>query len=290
MKSEKYVALGCQSIIQAQVSDHKPLIKDGVLSWNIMMRGRKTERGFNTAFALQETQEQYQQRLTHIAAVLAEIASAQTIRVIALQEAPIESADIEVFRVALARYEILKEFLPALSSPQRVSIWGLMTLVAVDVYDWQHALSVWSGELAIFNDRVQQVRVSHKHSQDVEAITIMNVHMPYREAHNHPDYVNTKLAQMFYRRVTADIPHGLIIVGDFNVNPQHFSVNPEHVFSREHNNVQLGEQCCYRENVDALVATPATFSALLAQAGMFRAPVRAGNIGTTLQLDICRIA
>jgi hypothetical protein len=69
-----YYCLNGYDVITKQVSDHHPVVHDGVLFWNIMMQCKaRNGHGFNNGFGIIETELEYIRRLFIVACVIAEI-------------------------------------------------------------------------------------------------------------------------------------------------------------------------------------------------------------------------
>jgi hypothetical protein len=122
-------------VIAGRVSDHHPVIHNGVLFWNIMMQGRArgAKGGFNNGFGMIETEKQYMKRLHKVAHVIAEIIyNNPDIETIGLCEGPIEISHVNVLYKTLKQYEWMERFFgdnlihkPDLASHPH---WGLLML------------------------------------------------------------------------------------------------------------------------------------------------------------------
>jgi hypothetical protein len=244
-------------VLNEKISDHKPLVKNGIVSWNIMMQGKKTRHGYNNAFKLQESQDQYQQRLAAVVNVLSQIVARDDAAVIALQEAPISPEDVQFFSDQFKQYPSLSRYLKTLKDEALVTPWGIMTLVDANQYQYSRLLSVWSGELSVFNQRAQQLRIKPHHSSEGSARQIVNAHMPYRESHNNSRYVRDVLMRILYVSTASILPDRVTLAADFNVDPTLLGYNHACVFSKKENNLHLndaGNQ--YHESVDAIIQKP----------------------------------
>lgn len=77
MKNRYFKCLKGKDVITEKVSDHRPIIHDGVLFWNVMMQGKlrngRTGISYNNGLGIIETDEHYINRLKKIADVIAEI-------------------------------------------------------------------------------------------------------------------------------------------------------------------------------------------------------------------------
>lgn len=112
------IELSClngNDVISASVSDHHPIIHDGVLFWNVMMQARiRTGRegmSYNNGFGIVESEEDYINRLNKIAAVIAEIVHRYpTIEVISLCEGPVQPLHINALLQCLKNYYSMHKF------------------------------------------------------------------------------------------------------------------------------------------------------------------------------------
>lgn len=126
--------LNGKDVITAKVSDHHPIIHDGVLFWNIMMQGnRRRSGGFNNAFSIIEMDEKYLRRLTKVANVLSEIVYQHpNIEIIGLCEGPIHLEHVNHFIQSIKTFEWMNRFFsndnfykPSLDKYEN---WGLLML------------------------------------------------------------------------------------------------------------------------------------------------------------------
>lgn len=127
-----------QDVITAKISDHHPIIHNGVLFWNVMMQAnirRNKEHksiGYNNAFALIEDQQSYHLRLVKIAHVIAEIIFfCSSIEVITLCEGP-KLADVHILLNSFKNFSYMHKFLNSsqLHKPhiKNALDWGLLML------------------------------------------------------------------------------------------------------------------------------------------------------------------
>lgn len=241
-------------VFENKISDHKPIMNEGILSWNIMMQGRqRNAESYNNGFRIVETKQQYQDRLILVAYTLAEIISLHPeVTVIALQEAPITPDDIAIFTSAIAEHAILAPFAKMMSDKHLVSTWGLMTLVDNDTHEYKRLLSVFSEDIYEFNERAHTIRI-YNTASTTGYTDIMNIHIPYR-LHNQAEDVSKSIDKLVYAAQEFVIPDHQIVCGDINVNPKLLSHNSESVFSKPENNIQSrADGSSYRENVDAIM-------------------------------------
>ncbi len=109
----RFSCLNNNDVISKQISDHHPVIHDGVLFWNIMMQGNRRNGGlgFNNGFGLIESDKEYSRRLTMVAEVIAEaVYQDSSIEVISLCEGPIKSEHTEVLFQALMKFPCMTRF------------------------------------------------------------------------------------------------------------------------------------------------------------------------------------
>lgn len=104
-----------KDVIRAKVSDHHPIIHDGVLFWNIMMqcktRNGHTGISYNNGFGIIENEEDYINRLMRVADVIAEIMYLYpSIDVISLCEGPIQPLHVDTLLQALKKYHSMDKF------------------------------------------------------------------------------------------------------------------------------------------------------------------------------------
>lgn len=109
---------GClkgQDVITAKVSDHHPIIHDGVLFWNVMMQGRRRSghagASYNNGFGIIESDETYIRRLIKVANVIAEIMSTHpSLEVINLCEGPIQPLHRDTLLHSLKKHHSMRKF------------------------------------------------------------------------------------------------------------------------------------------------------------------------------------
>lgn len=107
-------------VITAKISDHHPMVHDGVLFWNVMMQGNKRKDGsHNNGFGLEESDKQYIDRLQRVAEVIAELVKrCPTIEVISLCEGPVvwektlRRSYVQAFLHALKTHHSMERFFP----------------------------------------------------------------------------------------------------------------------------------------------------------------------------------
>lgn len=110
-----YQCLEGNDVMTAMVSDHHPVIHNGVLFWNVMMQGKMRHgRGgmsYNNGLGIIETEKQYVSRLVKVAHVIAEIVDRNpSIETIGLCEGPIEIMHTNIFLQYLRDFAWMQRF------------------------------------------------------------------------------------------------------------------------------------------------------------------------------------
>lgn len=132
--STGFACLKGNDVISGKISDHHPVIHDGVFFWNVMMQCNIRGGGpsFNNGFGLIESDKKYIARLVMVAQVIAEaVYRDPSIEVISLCEGPIKPEHIEVLFHALTKFPFMARFMmedmfhkPAAKGQN----WGLLML------------------------------------------------------------------------------------------------------------------------------------------------------------------
>lgn len=132
--STGFSCLGGNDVVTQKVSDHHPVIHDGVFFWNIMMQGNIRGGGpsFNNGFGLIESDKDYIARLVMVAQVIVEAVYLDpSIEVISLCEGPIKPEHVDVLFHALMKFPFMARFMmedmfhkPAAKGQN----WGLLML------------------------------------------------------------------------------------------------------------------------------------------------------------------
>ncbi|MGQ3888166.1 hypothetical protein ACQUW5_03915 [Legionella sp. CNM-1927-20] len=127
-----YAYLETKDVITSQVSDHYPIIHDGILFWNVMMQGRKRGNGFNNGFGLVEDDGNYKTRLIKVAHVIAEaVYRDPSIEAICLCEGPIKEELVKILYDSLKTFPWMQRFISEnrFHKPQEAGPeWGLLML------------------------------------------------------------------------------------------------------------------------------------------------------------------
>jgi hypothetical protein len=217
-------------VISAQISDHHPIIHDGVLLWNIMMQGRtRNHQGklsFNNGFGLVETEKQYLSRLTRTASVIAEIVRNNQIDRIALCEGPIQFDHVQHLFKAIKEYDCLQRFTkhnqfhrPDITSQVN---WGLLMLTdendQVERLDFEH-----TDYTALTNALANRFQLWRLTKAD-KATYLALAHFPYSHDIDITDTEKLSASANQYRKFIQHIlnkyeDEQLIFCADFNFNP-----------------------------------------------------------------------
>ncbi|QDQ38905.1 hypothetical protein E3226_000060 [Legionella geestiana] len=129
-----FSCLDGNDVISGKVSDHHPLIHDGVFFWNMMMQGnmRSNRSGFNNGFGIIESDKDYITRLAIVAQVIAEaIYRCPSIDVISLCEGPVKIEHVKFLFDALTKFSFMTRFIVADTFHQPDNFgqnWGLLML------------------------------------------------------------------------------------------------------------------------------------------------------------------
>lgn len=111
--SAGFACLGGNDVVTTKVSDHHPVMHDGVFFWNIMMQCNTRGGGpnFNNGFGLIENDKEYIARLLMVAQVIAEaVYRDPSIKVISLCEGPIKPEHVKVLFHALMKFPWMARF------------------------------------------------------------------------------------------------------------------------------------------------------------------------------------
>lgn len=135
----RFACLQGKDVIAAKVSDHHPVLHNGVLFWNIMMQGKKragSTNSYNNGFGITETDEQYRARLAKVASVIAEMIMLDpSVDVVNLCEGPVQPSHIQMLLQSLTLYDSMAKFFKDSINPnfhkptmQQAPQWGLLML------------------------------------------------------------------------------------------------------------------------------------------------------------------
>ncbi|MFZ2314633.1 MAG: hypothetical protein WAW86_03100 [Gammaproteobacteria bacterium] len=220
-----YACVGNCDVISSQISDHHPIVHDGVLFWNVMMQGNKRGNGigFNNGFGIIEDEEAYMARLIKISWVIAEMVLRDpSIEVISLCEGPIKSEHTELLFKSLQKAPWLDRFIKSDKFHQPTAAgqsWGLLML-ADDQYcvsDIDCGIADNQPKLA---NRFQLWRLAKAHEEKYVALA----HFPfagdeYKTEKKTPSTSGQVYCDMISRLLEQYSDKSLIFCADFNFNP-----------------------------------------------------------------------
>lgn len=225
--SHYFTCLKGNDVISGKVSDHHPIIHDGVLFWNVMMQGKKRANGYNNGFGIVESHVEYMHRLHKIANVIAELLSRHPgIDVISLCEGPIQLLHVNKLLQSLKKHTSLhKFFIDGEDSFYKPSSeegldWGLLMLADksykvdkikyddIDVHE--HSLK----------NRFQLWRLASNHGEKFIALG----HFPFKGDEHVSDKSNLSPHGREYCNLINNLlkkyeNEQMIICADFNFNP-----------------------------------------------------------------------
>jgi hypothetical protein len=165
-----------RDVIAEQISDHRPVVHNKALFWNVMMRGGmlRNKSGYNNAFKLDESEADYLKRLAKVAHVIAEIIYFQPdIEKIGLCEGPIESSHVKFFLKSLHQFVWMQKYLKNFYKPNLSSDnYGLLLLT-----DKKYHVSEIDGFNNTFpelNNRMQLWKLTHGSTTEYFALA----HLP----------------------------------------------------------------------------------------------------------------
>lgn len=233
-RSLKEIAyLGNNDVISAEVSDHHPILHNGVLFWNVMMQGRKRQgrdgMSYNNGFGIEESNTTYLNRLTKIAYVIAEIVERnKTIEAICLCEGPIQPEHVnrllETLKMQPAMQKFFENQKPIFQQPHHQSApnWGLMMFAQADfeITPIQHDFiqqSIVQNKLA---NRLQTWQL--KKGNKSKYLTLG--HFPFSGDEHVSDQsqlsdTGTTYCQLLKKLFEHHAKDELVICADFNFNP-----------------------------------------------------------------------
>jgi len=226
-----FACLGGNDVISANVSDHHPVIHQGVLFWNVMMQGRarvgKEGTSYNNGFGFIETEKHYLHRLAKVAHVIAEIIYHNpTIQTIGLCEGPIQSLHINAFIQALNQFKWMKRFTthdsihqPTVDNAQN---WGLLMLSDKKYQVSQVRLDSLeqSSIFAKLANRFQIWKLSDNNRENYFALA----HFPFGgDEHvtekNHLSILGNMYCDLINDVINRYAKEHFILCADFNFNP-----------------------------------------------------------------------
>jgi hypothetical protein len=226
----------------------------------MMMQGRyNREKGrYNNAFALEESDESYQARVIHTAAVLAEIVECNPgIRVIGLTEAPIKAADIDAFISACAKFVSLRDFIDSMTAeaftPMGVALFADSKKFKIERLSAETMLREKEVEPHIIRSlqhRIQVLAISAK-TIDAPKMIVVNTHFPFDAAKGWGEAGLLQVA-----KTLLDDGKPTLLMGDFNFDPGKLvKSNRVKAFIPERNNVLLDKAGLKPDTVDGILCS-----------------------------------
>lgn len=222
-----YQILNGNDVITAKVSDHHPVIHDGILFWNIMMQGKlrntKGSVSYNNGFGIVEDDKQYKARLKQVGEVIAEIVYTMDIQMITLCEGPIQLSHVDVLLNAISQFPWMKRFTD-LYKPhdENYPNWGLLlltdsknkmteislkSLMTFDIYEkLANRLQLWQ---ITRNGKDKYIALGHfpfsgdEYTTDQEKLSV----------------VGKKYCQIINKLLDTYHDKHFVICADFNFNP-----------------------------------------------------------------------
>ena len=239
-----YKVLNGNDVITAKVSDHHPVIHDGVLFWNIMMQGKmrntKGSISYNNGFGLIEDDKQYKTRLRKVGEVIAEIVYTTNIQLITLCEGPIQLPHINSLLNSLSRFPWMKRF-SDLYKPhdENYPNWGLLllsdnknkmheislkSLMSSDIYEkLANRLQLWK---ITRNGKDKYITLGHfpfsgdEHAVDKDKLSVMG----------------KKYCEIINRLLDSYHNEHFVMCADFNLNPHLIGQRRDRVMDQVSNN------------------------------------------------------
>lgn len=215
-----FKCLGNQTAVQAKVSDHEPLVSEGIISANIMCQKRQNANPppkYNNGFRDTEDKAEYIERLKKVAKMLGEAAKGSGSQVLALQEVPRQGTD--EYKAFIAA---LKQELPdfdidnALARATRDTSFGQL-LICKKGYKLEDTTDKTNQHLSVQYGRVQTAKLIET-SSGKEVRRIGNVHFEVRPTSG-PQYAESDTLN----DAETLLDMGITLCGDLNRGAPEFS-------------------------------------------------------------------
>lgn len=298
----KPACLNGDDVITARVSDHHPVIHDGVLFWNVMMRARVREDkiSYNNGFGIVESETDYRNRLDKIGQIIADIIYHHPeIEAITLCEGPIEPLHVNDLLHSLKKYSCMDKFFNEDNHFYKPDVkgfhhWGLLMLtdkryqVNAVQYDIPDALSK-----ALAN-RFQLWQLSKNGKRKYIAVG----HFPFggseqavkKENFSHQANRYCDLVVNLLNKYKND---HLVVCADFNLNPYLISEWKDRIMDKiQHNNsILFAKDRILTVTVDGILLSkqekqkyygkqgnPGLFSQLKREHGLFESVVKSNML------------
>lgn len=229
MKTKNLTCLKGMDVVSAQVSDHHPVIHHNLLFWNVMMQAKERNGRFNNGFKLIEDSKQYIQRLSKVAAVIAEIVyNNPSIQAIGMCEGPIDTMHVKHLFSELKKFPWLERLLmnedfqrPAFSSGNN---WGLLMLA-----DYRYKTSKLSHEshlktMELFDNLANRFQVWEFEGQNSKKLYFALAHLPFsgdefKTSHTQLSATGKKYCYLINMLLKNYADQSMVFCGDFNINP-----------------------------------------------------------------------
>jgi hypothetical protein len=224
---KNFKCLDGKDVISAGVSDHHPLIHDGVVFWNVMMQGRKRgQHAYNNGFGIIENDKQYTERLKKVAAVIAEmVTDISDIENIGLCEGPIEPIHLKLFFQALKLYPGMQRFLDNTFQQQinpNYPHWGVLMLTELSnkVVKVENA---YTRTPSLFDKLINRLQVWKLGNQNQEKYLAL-AHFPFAGDEQMVEQKSFSSSTNAYRDLITQLlrqyeDKSFIFCADFNFNP-----------------------------------------------------------------------
>lgn len=220
-----FSCLNMNDVISAGVSDHHPLIHDGVFFWNIMMKCniRGNGSGFNNGFGIVESNNEYLTRLARIAQIIAEaIYRDPSIKIITICEGPIKPEHRKVFYQSLVKFPFMARFrMKGKFHKPNVpgQNWGLLMLA-----DSRYAVAKISFDSIVVHSKLVNRFQLWKLISAKETKYVALAHFPFAGDEYKTEKATLSIAgQAYCTIINAIMEHysndSLILCADFNFNP-----------------------------------------------------------------------
>lgn len=241
--STYFACLDGNDVISGKVSDHHPVIHDGVFFWNMMMQCNTRAGGpsFNNGFGLIESDKNYTARLIKVAQVIAEaVYRDPSIEVITLCEGPIKPKHVKVLFDALMKFPVMSRFIkedmfykPEASGQN----WGLLML-ADTRYTVSNVRFDFIENCPKLTNRFQLWKLEQTNKEKFIALA----HFPFAGDEHKTEKKSLSAHGQDYCRLINTLmeTHSndiLILCADFNFNPYLISQWPDRALDKiSHNN------------------------------------------------------
>ncbi len=237
MKTRLYFkCLNGNDVVTAKISDHHPVVHDGILFWNVMMQGKlrngRTGVSYNNGLGIIETDKQYRNRLFKVANVISEVIHFYpAIEVINLCEGPIQVEHVNVLLQSLKQNDSMDKFFlnsvieDVFHQPNINGFphWGLLMLAnkKYKVKDVAHNFITYEN---IYNKLANRFHVWELTQDNEKNRYIALGHFPFSGDEQITEKHNLSLESNRYCQLVRDIIEYysdklFVLCADFNLNP-----------------------------------------------------------------------